>query len=632
MPLFSAKKRRKQSELAKVRHGLKQVKAWKETALEFGALSLGIVNPSGQSRTFEENKLVLLALNMLMKMMMRQVEEGHMSIHSLSWTMLEEEVASSMHMKREHITELRKQFLEDGHVLVFGEEYGEDSKRGCAAKKYPQTTKLTTEHMLSIVTKVDDEHAKGATVTNRLLRNHIRDTFSITTHRSTMARNFRKLGLTWQKVKPKKKNIGAYRMDAIRDYLIKLNHFHLLKKQYGDDCDFVQVCTDETFLHPTHANSHSYLGEDSVVDKSNNKGRRLIVIHAISEDGPLCERIDGIPVDDLTWTGDTPHPEPREDGKVTAELLWLAQSSTGDYHDNMNSEMFMKWVVEKLEPAFAKQYPGKRMALIIDNAPYHHKRKIGSLGSKTKPELIQLCKEHDIEFLDLPNTPRRFRILNKETVEGVEDRGEFCRVYFDEDAMSARAAASKPFVPTLDELQIAMVRYMKEFRKELLECEIEAFMKSKGHIILWTPPYCYELQPMELYWATGKNHAADLSFQGRKMKQTVADLREGWYGNRHLFPAGAGPNDFLAGNCRCRYKSEVECPKLFETCVNFANKKFIPLCDGISGTIGNLVVDEAHESNKDGLPIDMFVIDLMKDGSDLERGEAEAVEMEFAEI
>ena len=84
-------------------------------------------------------------------------------------------------------------------------------------------------------------------------------------------------------------------------------------------------------------------------------------MHAITSDGPLCELIEfGVPVTDLKWKGDTPHPTPREDGKLTYETLWLAQSSSGDYHDNMNSEMFMKWVEERLRPTFEKLYPNKK--------------------------------------------------------------------------------------------------------------------------------------------------------------------------------------------------------------------------------------------------------------------------------
>jgi hypothetical protein len=62
-------------------------------------------------------------------------------------------------------------------------------------------------------------------------------------------------------------------------------------------------------------------------------------------------------VDDLKWKGDTCHPTPRDDGKLTCETLWVAQSSSGNYHDNMNSEIFMQWVTEKLIPTFGRLYP-----------------------------------------------------------------------------------------------------------------------------------------------------------------------------------------------------------------------------------------------------------------------------------
>ena len=81
-----------------------------------------------------------------------------------------------------------------------------------------------------------------------------------------------------------------------------------------------------------------------------------------------------------------------KNGKLTCETLWVAQSSSGDYHDNMNSEMFMQWVQDKLIPTFEKAYPGKKMILVADNAPYHHKRVIGSLA-KIMPPICFFLRE-----------------------------------------------------------------------------------------------------------------------------------------------------------------------------------------------------------------------------------------------
>lgn len=96
---------------------------------------------------------------------------------------------------------------------------------------------------------------------------------------------------------------------------------------------------------------------DSKISRKTGKGRRLIILHAITVDWPLVEidELAGLPIDDLKWRGDTPHPTTREDGKLGAEVLRMAQSHSGDYHDNMNSNMFMQWVTGKLVPTFKLQ-------------------------------------------------------------------------------------------------------------------------------------------------------------------------------------------------------------------------------------------------------------------------------------
>ena len=76
--------------------------------------------------------------------------------------------------------------------------------------------------------------------------------------------------------------------------------------------------------------------------------------------GPLCERDEeGFPVSDLVWHGDTPHPE-KDPERLTCETLWLANSHKGNYHNNMTSEIFMKWVEQALFPTFEKLHPDKK--------------------------------------------------------------------------------------------------------------------------------------------------------------------------------------------------------------------------------------------------------------------------------
>ena len=54
--------------------------------------------------------------------------------------------------------------------------------------------------------------------------------------------------------------------------------------------------------------------------------------------------------------------------------------------------------------------------------------------------------------------------------------------------------------------------------------------KEKGWKIIWTPPYCPKLQPIELVWGVGKQRAGALYSRGRNLKTTREHLRRGWYG------------------------------------------------------------------------------------------------------
>ena len=141
------------------------------------------------------------------------------------------------------------------------------------------------------------------------------------------------------------------------------------------------VYTDESYIHQNHQMGKPYLTKseqkEGVDKKKKSKGRCLVILHIISPLGPLCTRDNkGKPVSDLEWNGDTPHPK-KDERKLTAETLWLANSHKGDYHDNMTSDIFIKWLMVGLFPTFERLFPGKKMVLVCDNAV--GQKKISSL-------------------------------------------------------------------------------------------------------------------------------------------------------------------------------------------------------------------------------------------------------------
>ena len=49
------------------------------------------------------------------------------------------------------------------------------------------------------------------------------------------------------------------------------------------------------------------------------------------------------------------------------------------------------------------------------------------------------------------------------------------------------------------------------------------------------------------------------------------------------------------------------------TSLKYAGTIYVPICDGIDGTIGNLSVDDNHTDESHTLPIDTLVVNLAKD-------------------
>ena len=58
--------------------------------------------------------------------------------------------------------------------------------------------------------------------------------------------------------------------------------------------------------------------------------------------------------------------------------------------------------------------------------------------------------------------------------------------------------------------------------------------------------------------------------------------------------------------------------------MKFARTKFIPLCDGISGTVEDLVIDENYVDEEVDVPIDTLVLNLANEDVDDELNNEQA--------
>lgn len=329
------------------------------------------------------------------------------------------------------------------------------------------------------------------------------------------------------------------RKARVREYLIDLSK--ALKEEKDDRA--VLVFMDESYCHVNHCRTTSWFGKGETRVNTKSKGGRVIIVHAISRDGPLvadsCRDEKGFPLREGWFSkddgrqregsssrgpsrgagggpsGDAPGCRVVIAEQAIAEMLFPAgDKKEADYHKNMDADVFMKWLEKRLLPAYRAKHGEKKIILILDNAPYHHGMADDSnsplKASKTVNE--KLLRDLSVETITIDRK-------GQPTVFAVPKEGEhFPRA---------------PRGPSLDEVREATFRIVKKLRPDDLLTRAERFFKEKIGDLLYTPPYCPEFQPMELFWAHAKGYVASMwEGRGRNMPETVNLLRFGFYGKK----------------------------------------------------------------------------------------------------
>ena len=99
---------------------------------------------------------------------------------------------------------------------------------------------------------------------------------------------------------------------------------------------------DETWVNQNHCTDYMWLPNDGYYAPKipSGKGKRLIVLHAGTRSEGV---IDG------------------------CDLVFLAKSKDGDYHQEMNSVVFLEWFENQLMPGLKNH-----SLVVLDNASYHN--------------------------------------------------------------------------------------------------------------------------------------------------------------------------------------------------------------------------------------------------------------------
>ncbi|KDR11513.1 hypothetical protein L798_14581 [Zootermopsis nevadensis] len=154
-----------------------------------------------------------------------------------------------------------------------------------------------------------------------------------------------------------------------------------------------------------------------------------------------------------------------------AGLIYKSGSTTGDYHGQMNSKNFEKWIREKI-----LQNLPSRSVVVYDNAPYHS-LKVDKSPSKhsVKSEMISWLQRH----------------------------GVFCG-------------------PAMRKGQIYDLILTKKQKEKFFK--IDQLLNAHGHIVVRLPPYMSELSPIELAWSKVRKYVRENNVTGDLSLKRLLDL------------------------------------------------------------------------------------------------------------
>jgi hypothetical protein len=335
--------------------------------------------------------------------------------------------------------------------------------------------------------------------------------------------------------------VGSGTMDTkkrhakIRKFAIEISR--ALKLQEGGE--FVIAFTDESYVNQNHVPGATWLHGDKKVERPSGKGKRLVILHAITTGDFLCEYMDGGKgIEEGRYGGDGVSMVSRN----TAEWIWPAKEAKGDYHDQMKGEGFESWLKHRLIPAFENnpKYADKKLILVMDNASYHHEmnRDYYPAGiemsacskawhahvlRKAGCSQIAVKRGNLTRWYEVPaDEPAGFK--EQRESKGKAPTGAFAGTVYE------RATKAGSGGPSGGELLGATKKWLKANKPEALESLVELLFRDKGWKIVWTPPYCPKFQPIELVWGVGKQRVS-WSYTGKRtLAETHSQLRVGFYG------------------------------------------------------------------------------------------------------
>ena len=432
----------------------------------------------GRSRSPASNATALLQVNAIQQL-------GHSYDASVKAT-------AAAHLTSPHtIRSVMKEFQSTNTVPI-----PDNSHRGRGNPNHPfyHETGPTLEVELFIHQRLHDVQLNNVFESCRSLCEEVKEQFNVVVSHSTMNRWLHALGYQYGK-KHFVHQPSAYRYALIRKHIYK--YAQALKEQEAGQA--ILVYMDESYIYSKHCPLRLWYSLASARKnhiRGENKGKRIIIMHAMTKDGLL--EVEGVePSNILT--------ELYHSCALIFDEVCKDDITPADYHDTINGEKFIAWIQTRLLPTFRAKYGNTmKMYLVLDNAKYHHHRGPDwfSATNKTKGQLADFLRQRGVKQITLDDG----RIIKSNK--------------FSADCRGRNGGGA-----TIEQLKIAVKQHLSQ-HPEINTTVPQQLFDDAGYELLYTPPYVSELQPIELIWAYTKSIVAHLSHRNRTTQEAAVQTRQ----------------------------------------------------------------------------------------------------------
>ena len=519
-----------------------------------------LANPVGRSLSFNELRIIIRLACWL------QLHDGYSEAAAI------ESASVWAGSSRMTVAPTYHHYLETSELLE-----PDSSNRGSGNPNHPRhDTSLSLDHILAIHSLLAEAKRKDEFMPAHEVRRRLDLPLSVRQTR----RILHQLGYRWGRKRCRGTAGKKQQLQRMRSFIRQLAE----ALQQERDGTAIIAGTDESYLHTAHSNQYCWYAPAShsrnEVRGNASKAKRLILLHAMTRHGLLTAPRRG--------PSSAAPSNVVSDEDLGCELIFEGLIDSEDYHKNMNGQVFMQWVQNRLIPTFKRLFPGKKLILLLDNASYHH---------PSGDDWINPNKMSKYELA----------VWISDRVDSITVQRDGTSKYFGKTALFQPASR---YAPTVEEMRIWVKAYLLQ-HPSLNRTLLRQAFDAEGWQLLYTPPYYCECQPIELLWAHVKNYVGRWMSTDHSVAAVTELARKGFYGD---------PNNQHAA------ADATLCSKLFDHVYSWCNA-FITADAELTGSLEQLgdvftPADDAFDDIEDEQDVQEAIVNP-QDSEDEEDSDSE---------